>query len=219
MGEFEDTINGNSLLRACYLNDIDSLKLILKDKEYDVNVKDKNGYRALSVAVKLKDLTCLKLLLNHPKINVNAVANSQGSTALHIATFDSSIRIVETLLSYPQINPNIFNRYRETPLHSAKYCPHILTLILNHPNCDKSIILDSSIYMNGGFVEDMIEVDCPYVCIVEVLSHPIFSNYSLRGAFLVACTYGNGILKRFLDDERLELDIELCRNCVENDNE
>lgn len=31
----------------------------------------------------------------------------------------------------------------------------------------------------------MIEVDCPYVCIVEVLSHPIFSNYSLRGVSIL----------------------------------
>ena len=49
-------------------------------------------YRALSVAVKLKDLTCLKLLLNHPKINVNAVANSQGvSTKIELYFHYTSI--------------------------------------------------------------------------------------------------------------------------------
>ena len=71
---------------------------------------------------------------------------------------------MEILLSHLQINPNIFNTFnvgiyllgynyinfvQETPFHAAKYCPHILTVLLNHPQFDKSTIFeDTSIYMN-----------------------------------------------------------------------
>jgi len=87
--------------------------------------------------------------------------------------------------------------------------------LLNHPEFDKSTVLEESQNFEEGVIGEMIQLFATDDCVIEVLSHPTFENYSLNGALYTACTTDRGkILKWLLEDDRVNLTIEYCQKCL-----
>lgn len=72
--------------------------------------------------------------------DVNA-AMSEGSTALYLATHHDKQDFVNSLLSHPDINPNVQDYFESTALHCAVRKDHlnIVEQLLSHPLIDLTI--------------------------------------------------------------------------------
>ncbi|CAK9276674.1 unnamed protein product [Sphagnum jensenii] len=87
------------------------------------------------------DLFCPKALLDHPRIDVNAL-DQFGRTPLHVASWKNKrFERVRLLLARPDIKVNIASRFGFTPLHAAARfaCPKVLELLL----ADSRVIIDA----------------------------------------------------------------------------
>ena len=81
-------------------------ELIQNNPDINVNIHDIiHGRTALHSAIMHKNIVIIKLLLDHPKIDVNATDN-EGWTALHFASMDDDCNITNLLLAKPNINVN-----------------------------------------------------------------------------------------------------------------
>jgi len=72
----------------------------------------------LTRAVAEGDETTVRNELASLKIDINDVRNEDGKTLLEIAVAHKRVRIVECLLQ-AGANPQVVNRYQNTPLHTA----------------------------------------------------------------------------------------------------
>lgn len=118
----------------------------VNEKCIEINDDKEARSSALHMAISEDNIEIIKLLLSHPKIDVNSTASMKASnneisglTALHDAVKDEKVEIVELLLSHPKINvfmqmtsKNSSNFIQLTPLHLAfaKNNPKIINLLL-----------------------------------------------------------------------------------------
>ncbi|EGG16089.1 ankyrin repeat-containing protein [Cavenderia fasciculata] len=109
---------------------IDSAKMveILLNNGADVTVADHRGLYPLHIATKENNLSIVKLLLKHPKINVNCeieptvlskMEDNYGDSALHIASQSSMLPIVKELSETSGININQLDNKNRTALHRS----------------------------------------------------------------------------------------------------
>jgi len=115
-----NTLDTCLTLAATY-NLTDIVELLLKRKDIDVNVKDKDGFTALTAAVATRsnhaeseakkkfaddNKKCVELLLNHQGIHVN-IADKKGFSSIVYAAYYGKIEIFKLLINHKDINIDI----------------------------------------------------------------------------------------------------------------
>ncbi|EAR85022.2 ankyrin domain protein (macronuclear) [Tetrahymena thermophila SB210] len=131
-----DQVSGTNLLMLKIekgdLNEI--IQCIQKYPKY-INLKNKSGNSAITTAIRLNDLSILKILLDN-KADVN-IQTKSSQTPLYLATFNNQIEVVSILLQY-NANVNISDQRGWSPLMIAanKGFIDIIYLLLNSLKCD-----------------------------------------------------------------------------------
>ena len=125
---------GKTLRQAVYENDLALCKSMLKSG-VDPNECSRHGKTPLMWASYKDSLSIVKLLLNHPDIDVNA-RNDDKNTALSIASWWSRENVVKMLLDRPEINVNDQGSEGETALMVAAQNNYsdIVKQLLAHSN-------------------------------------------------------------------------------------
>lgn len=112
--EMPDTV----LNSAVYANAVDCV-LFLLSRKIGVNTFDKDGMAPIHIASDHNNISCLRHLLEHPKILINLKTRDERNyAAIHLAAengYDECIRI----LVGKGANVNEANNKKETPLHLA----------------------------------------------------------------------------------------------------
>ena len=104
------------------------IELVLNTKYVDyVNLPNFKGETPLIYATK-HDGISFDLLLPIKGIQVN-FQDAKGNTALHYAVSNKNSKCIESLLSHPEIDPNLRNNLGQTPLHYA-HKEHIAKLLI-----------------------------------------------------------------------------------------
>ena len=110
-----------ALYWAVYCDKIEAVRLLLADQRVDVNIKDADNQTALIYAAgrcsENRD-SILKLLLEHPSINVN-LADDRGFTALHVAIDSKDIETVKTFLADERVDVNYASSAGFSPLWAS----------------------------------------------------------------------------------------------------
>ncbi|XP_046643175.1 serine/threonine-protein phosphatase 6 regulatory ankyrin repeat subunit B-like [Daphnia pulicaria] len=112
------------------------VQLLLKPPmNADPTKRDASGKSALLLAASIFRMKeeIIDLLLEHDKVNVDDV-NENGETALHLSAMNSNVNIFQKLLERGA-NPNIFDKWGQSPLHVAlleRNCNEIIDLLLAH---------------------------------------------------------------------------------------
>lgn len=125
---------GNSPLHNAVLNGrLDKVKALLSRKDILLNSSNLRHETPLIQAVRLGQQTMVKLLLAHPRTDVNHA--SRGRTPIALAIRLGKRYLVETLLACPKIE---VSRDGFTPLTEAFKCrhSHILKQLLNSDHVD-----------------------------------------------------------------------------------
>jgi ankyrin repeat protein len=94
---------GTILHSACYENDLESLQSLLasgkEDLDFDINMRNTQGWTALHAAVYLNRIEAVRLLINEGA-DVMLVTDEEGRhTALHIACSRGHREIVVLLMN------------------------------------------------------------------------------------------------------------------------
>ena len=97
----------------------------------DPSIKDKKGSTPLHFAARRGNDEIVKLLLEHPKVNVDD-RDSSGKTALHMACSEGQSRVCQLLLD-KRADIKAVTADNTTPLHTAVLNGHsqVATMILN----------------------------------------------------------------------------------------
>lgn len=153
-----------ALIRAAQDGQVESVKLLLQQKDIDISIRDNNNSTALMHAkreghqeiVKLledfiftvaadDDVKTLKTLLKNKNVDVNGYGSLcylENTTLLDFAVSESSHEIIELLLKDSRINVNKKNKDDgTTPLITAIQSRHIdiVKMLLEHKDIDLSI--------------------------------------------------------------------------------
>lgn len=101
----------------------DFLKELLKHDKTDPNIFNRRGFSVLHEAVEDKRSEYVEIILSDERVNVNLQTEFTKQTALHLTEDED---ILEKLLKIPEINPNLQNREKNTPLHLYSFRRHEL---------------------------------------------------------------------------------------------
>lgn len=88
-------------------------------RNLDINLENDLYIFPLAAALSHYDIRVLKLLLDHPNIDINKQDSLTGSTALMGAIYDNNQEALLELLQTPNINVNIQNNFGKTALMYA----------------------------------------------------------------------------------------------------
>ncbi len=136
---------GRTALIVCAINmNMVGMALLLKKKAIDVNRRDSSGWTALMYLCYRDNnndrLEMIKMLLKHPKIDVN-VMNNKMNNALILSAECLQSDVVALLIKHPGIEVNKYNVYGHTALTAA--CRKttqddmtVMRLLLDHPDID-----------------------------------------------------------------------------------
>jgi ankyrin repeat protein len=117
-----DYYGQNALHLAAFEGKVDIVQIIMSSfpvlSRDDVNTRDANNNTPLALAALGERFEMVKLLLNYPGIDVEAV-NSDGQNALHMACSVGNREIAELLLQTTGINVNASDNGGYTALHWA----------------------------------------------------------------------------------------------------
>ncbi|KAL4490331.1 hypothetical protein ABPG72_004370 [Tetrahymena utriculariae] len=131
-----DQVSGTNLLML-KIEKGDSNEVVQCIQKYPkyINLKNKSGNSAITTAIRLNDLSILKILLDN-KADVN-IQTKSSQTPLYLATFNNQTDIVSILLQY-NANVNISDQRGWNPLMIAanKGFIDIIYLLLNSQKCD-----------------------------------------------------------------------------------
>eukprot|EP01130_Rhizamoeba_saxonica_P014383 TRINITY_DN6277_c0_g1_i2.p1 TRINITY_DN6277_c0_g1~~TRINITY_DN6277_c0_g1_i2.p1 ORF type:complete len:355 (+),score=64.91 TRINITY_DN6277_c0_g1_i2:670-1734(+) len=118
-------LNGDSILHtAVKHNSYDFIRMLI-GKGVDINEiqEDMDNYsdggQAIHIACVSGALESLKILLNHPDVNINSQENPRRDTPLHICSSFGNHQCMGLLLEHPDIDINIQNVYDCTALDEA----------------------------------------------------------------------------------------------------
>ena len=125
--------------------EFERVRLAINNGE-DVNSKRRDsscfdGETTLIFAVNTKRIGIVKLLLEHPAIEVNS-KDSKGLTALHFAVISKNIEAVRLLLDHQQVDVNCQDEKNgSTPLHIAAFDNNVaaIKMLLTKPGIDINI--------------------------------------------------------------------------------
>ena len=82
-----------------YSKNKDILKLLLDHPKVKINVRDRDGFPALILALHERNTEFAEMILNHSMTNVNIKRSYNTATPLMIATQSSNEKIVKILLN------------------------------------------------------------------------------------------------------------------------
>ena len=140
--DFKDSDGFSSLAYACN-NGLDSMAELLLDVGADPNLEVQRGVTPLMLACYKKYYNIVKMLLQKGAcVNTQSALDSDGITALHVASNINDIQLVNILLSV-DADINIQDAHGKTPMHNA--CANgneelVQCFLLKKPNlnlCDK----------------------------------------------------------------------------------
>jgi hypothetical protein len=111
-----------------YNHDKEAVALLRAHPDLDVNWKDQNGWTALHQASSYwGHLEVVKLLLDHPFINVNVQTNA-GATPFLLCCSNRNLPVVQVLLKDPRVDITLATNSGRTPLWDAS-CSGFLEVI------------------------------------------------------------------------------------------
>ncbi|EEH34808.1 ankyrin repeat domain-containing protein [Paracoccidioides lutzii Pb01] len=137
-------------------------EFLLQQPDIDVNLKC-DIETPLTVAWSANDVTAIGLLLQRHDLDINATLDVYGRTALHYAVVEGKPDILSLLLRHPEIDVNVKDTARFTPLGRAANSGNagLAQLLLAHKDVDvnQEAFLTSPLTMAalGGF-EDVVKV-------------------------------------------------------------
>lgn len=111
---------------------------MLKQPNIRVNIKGKHGRTALYLAAEGGHIFIVKLLLQHPDIDVNSRNGPGGATALMGASRRGHSRIVELLLQHPRCEVNAHDKDGNTASQHAR-TPSVKWRLHNHAHRSRSM--------------------------------------------------------------------------------
>jgi ankyrin repeat protein len=117
------------------------IKLLLRFSEINVNIaEEKQGFTPLWNTCRYNNIDSLKILLNHPEIDINKTTNNNISP-LHIACSIGNTECVKLLINIKGIDVNKIDKRGITALGAACWCGHTecVKLLLKHPDIDINI--------------------------------------------------------------------------------
>eukprot|EP01083_Nonionella_stella_P272233 922991_1 len=128
---------------AVDIGNMDILRLFLENSRVDVNLPGFDGQTALYMSTSRYDqnYSYVKLLLAHPKIDVNLATKDENQTPLFAAVRWNmyKIELVKLLLNHPKIDPNISDYEGCSPLFDAVQSTFdigLVMVLLEDPNVD-----------------------------------------------------------------------------------
>ena len=119
-------------------NHVSVVQLLLEDTRTDVN-RVVNNVNALWDASNIGNTNSVKLLINHPKIDINQMNTRDKTTPLIIASKRGHRDIVELLLRHTQIEVNRKDSYGDTALLKATWRSY-LKIVKLFLRCSATII-------------------------------------------------------------------------------
>lgn len=127
--------------------DIEFLREVLNISQININAVNDEGKTLLMIATYNGDVDAVRLLLQHPDIDVNVKSKVYEESALLTSIKRSEFQIFNLLMQHPKINVNIGNRKGWTPLHFVAFNqnPFEIEILLDHPNIDKTIVDDTGL--------------------------------------------------------------------------
>lgn len=142
------------LFLAAKYNHINLVERLVKDLETDVNSSEMDCETPLSVAAGHGYDSVVSTILTRKNVEINKATLRNKNTPLFRAAAKGHIDVVNSLLQYPGIDPNITSRDGYTPLYTALYYDHIevVMALLNAPQID--ILLAPK---NGETVFDLVK--------------------------------------------------------------
>lgn len=112
---------------------------LLKHKDINVNVCDNRMKTPLQKAIAAGNFCTVRLLVQHPRIEINKICSESGDTALHCALDAGNSRVVELILQHPEINVNVQNNSGKTAaMVAAISMPQMFKHIIHFRNCDET---------------------------------------------------------------------------------
>ncbi|OUM67236.1 hypothetical protein PIROE2DRAFT_58917 [Piromyces sp. E2] len=173
MSELIEKIFGNQLTELVALvssaaeDDEKIVRMLLKQPNININIRDDKGFTALMRAVQGGHSKMVKLLLEEPGIDVN-LKNEDGDSALVNAAVNCHLDIVRMLLEHPNIDVNIQDDEGSTALiYAAK---EIAVMMKEYDSEDKDEISEIMFKINKLLYEDNMNVSSQnYREIVELL--------------------------------------------------
>ena len=104
----------SALVWATHHGNVEIVSMLLEDIRVNTAI-------ALQVAVMEGYSDVVRLLLKHPRVDVNEVGTENDMTALHWAAcnFENHENVVQDFLDESRVDVNVLDRRQETPLHAA----------------------------------------------------------------------------------------------------
>jgi ankyrin repeat protein len=120
------TYNGETVLHmACYLKNIEIVKKIIKHKDVDFNVQEKNyEFTPIFYCVILNDKNIFDIMINENiHLNYN-IQDIYGNTLIHYTIIEKKYKYLKTIIDvmkknklYINVNLNLWNIKSKLPLH------------------------------------------------------------------------------------------------------
>lgn len=132
---------------------------MLKQPNIRVNIKGKHGRTAMYLAAEGGHIFIVKLLLQHPDIDVNSRNGPRGATALMAASRRGHSRIVELLLQHPRCEIDANDKDGNTAIAHAR-TPSVKWRLHNHSHRSRSMetVLCTSVRHGGEVVANLCRV-------------------------------------------------------------
>lgn len=172
-----ETSKGNTILTlSARYGNINAIKYILNNLNYDINHTNHMGCTGLTFAIMEGYTEIVKILLDHPEIDINMINNPQNMSTIHVAAKYNNIQGLKLLLQHPARNINIVTSTGSTPLNLAvcKGYREIVKLLLNEDDIDvngKGHIFNNTSLHTAVFHK---RIDI----IKELLEHPKIDIYA-----------------------------------------
>ena len=125
------------LSSCCILNQINILKILLEYESIDFNYSNsKRGYTPLMVSCEVQNISCVELLINSKKVNLNKKCH-KGNTAFNISCQKGNKEIIGLFLELRnnRLNYNLQNKKGESPFIS--YCLNSNEINIYEPILEK----------------------------------------------------------------------------------
>ena len=130
------------VMKSCVHNHLEIIDLLLADPRVNVNLRNKDGITPLMFCCSNGLLESATLLLSHSNIDVNATHEKTGGMALHFASQQGHLPLVELLLTDPKVDVNRVDGLMTTPFRAACANGHVLTV--------KAMLADHRVDVNKG---------------------------------------------------------------------
>jgi len=137
--QYQDRSNGHQqtttmLHSACYDGNVDVVKRLCQDPKLDMSLKDKHGNTALMIGCEKGYLPVVEVLLQYrDRYDIN-IQDSDGFSALHLASYYNHVDVVKRLCQAPKLDMSLKDKRGYTALMVScemRYLP-ITEVLLQH---------------------------------------------------------------------------------------